>query len=335
LRVADAHTDLLVELTFRAREENPFGRRWLPGLRAGGVGLQVCPIFAADAGSGEAVVARARAQAEAFQRAVAENADDVVHVCAGSDVGFADRLGLVLALEGAEALDGAVSGLDWFWARGLRVVGLTWNEANVFASGISTPEAGLTRLGRALVGEVCGRGGIVDLAHASARTLFDVLEVAPEGRVIVSHANCQAVFRTRRNLSDDQLSALAAHGGLVGVSADGYLVDPQDPTLRRLVDHFDHALEVMGEAHVGLGGDFLHQVMASGALDATALRRVARRFRGYRGALAGLAGPQDYPQLVEALRARGYEPGTLERILSGNLERLLRAMLPQAVVDPA
>ena len=87
---------------------------------------------------------------------------------------------------------------------------------------------------------------ILDLAHASQRTFFEVLERAPDAPVVVSHACCRAVFDTPRNLSDDQLRALADHGGVLAVMGIPLAVDLRRPSLERVVDHIDHAVDGHG-----------------------------------------------------------------------------------------
>jgi membrane dipeptidase len=115
------------------------------------------------------------------------------------------------------------------------------------------------------------------------------------------------------------MEAIAARGGVLGVLAMPFVVDPDEPSIDRLVDHIDHAVAVMGIEHVVLGGDFFAQIARaegpSGDPDP-------------RHALTGLAGPEDYPALVEVLRRRGYEGANLDAILSGNLVRFLQASLP-------
>src|SRR5262249_4247269 len=146
--------------------------------------------------------------------------------------------------------------------------------------------------------------------------------------VVVSHAGCRAVADVRRNLGDDQLRAVAERGGVLGVMALPLTVDPFDRarwTLDRLVDHVDHAVGGMGIDHVGLGGDFVMQIARSGCLrPPTAGQALLPDGLPFLSALDGLAGPEGYPNLVEALRRRGYEGDRLAAVLGGNLMRLFR-----------
>ena len=109
-----------------------------------------------------------------------------------------------------------------------------------------------------------------------------------------------------------------------------FFVDPDAPTLLRWLDHFDHAVAVMGIEHVGLGADFVDQVKPDEQpVDANAERQSElAQVTKARLALDDFRGPDDFPALVTALRARGYEGSRLEAMLSGNWLRILRDGLP-------
>jgi membrane dipeptidase len=322
--IVDAHNDLVLELVLRRGEENPFGRYWLPRLEAGGVALQVCPLYALE---GEERRATALAQADALDRAIAET--EVFPVRTQADLGR-DGIGLMLSLEGVEGLEGDPAAFDEWWERGVRMVGLTWNHPNEFAGGISSPDRGLTPAGRELVGRLAELGAILDLAHASEPTWDDALAEF-DGAVVVSHAGCRAVRDHPRNLSDEQLETLAERDGVLGMMALALVVDPEQPTLERLLDHFDHAVHVMGIEHVGLGADFIDQV-AQAELEAgktfEGMMADAQEAGSGRFALEGFTGPEHYPVLVGALRVRGYDGERLDAILRGNFLRIFENALP-------
>jgi membrane dipeptidase len=327
--IADAHNDLLIELVHRRAEPRPFEHHWLPNLVAGDVGLQVCPLYAEVEQGPERALADALAQTTAFRRAVAECPDRVAHVRRSGDLdALAGRIGLMLALEGCEPLGSDPELFEVFWELGVRIVSLTWNRRNAFADGAGEPgHGGLSSLGRRLVDVLVERGAIIDLVHSSERTFTDVLEAAPDATVLVSHAGCRAITDTPRNISDGQLRALAARGGVFCVMALPLVIDLQQPTIERVVDHVEHAVEVMGVEHVGLGADFIHQVAVACGLDGhgSALLPPGASMHD---AIEGLAGPEDYPALVAELQRRGIDGAELEAILSGNLLRLLRKTLP-------
>jgi membrane dipeptidase len=331
--IVDAHTDVVLELlvgpgeeptlelVLRQGSEGVFERHWLPRLEAAGVGIQVCPLYGACE-PGPGARGRALAQEAELSRAIEANAVRVCLVRTREELED-PRVRIVLSMEGVEPLEGDPGAFEEWYERGVRSVGLTWNHANEFAGGVLTPTQGLTQRGRALVRRFGELGVILDLAHASEQTWRDVLA---EGLPFsVTHAGCRAVCDHPRNLADWQLQEVAECGGVVGMMAIPFSVHDQAPTFSRWLEHFDHAVAVMGIAHVGLGADFIDQAtpierdLAVAPDLATVARRKARL------ALEGFAGPEDYAALVSALRDRGYDGERLDAILSGNWLRLLRA----------
>jgi membrane dipeptidase len=325
--LVDAHTDVLLELVvhgdgekslelvLRPGDEGVFKRYWLSRLLAGDVGVQICPLYGEGAARGDARE-RTLAQIAEFDRVVEEHAEHVCRVRTSGDLDDT-RLRLVLSMEGAEPLDGDPGAFEEWYARGVRSASLTWNHANEFAGGVETPTQGLTDRGRELVRRISELGVVLDLAHASEQTWRDVLE--EEIPFSVTHAGCRAVCDHRRNLHDWQLEALAERGGVLGMMGLPFVVDPDAPTIPRWLDHFDHAVAVMGIEHVGLGADFIDQAESQSELSRATKSRLA---------LDGFTGPEDFPRLVTALRERGYDGPRLEAITSGNWLRILRGALP-------
>lgn len=333
-RIADAHNDLLIELAFRKAEPNPFAAHWLPKLRAGGVGLQVCALYPTFDLTPEAALRTTLEQVAAWHRAGRENPDDVVLVRTQAEldeVEGGDRIGLVLSVEGAEPFGLDPGMAEVYWELGVRLVGLTWNRRNAFADGAAeVPTGGLSALGCELVDRLAALGIAIDLAHASERTFEDVLARLTDTPVLVSHAGCRALLETPRNVSDDQLRAIADRGGVLGLMALPLVIDPDEPTIDRLIDHLDHVVAVAGIESVALGGDFIRQLWRSGAIYGEVTHGLVPEGHSLDEAIEGLAGPEDYPNLVAALERRGYVGEDLERILWRNLVRVVRRALPAA-----
>jgi membrane dipeptidase len=323
LRLADAHSDLLMELVFFRGEERPFASRWLPQLDAGGVGIQVCALFSDDPDLPELALRKALLGVAELDRAIADT-PKAVAVRTADDLDSAlkpGRLGLVLSLEGMEPLGYDPGLIDVFCALGVRMASLTWNRRNPFADGTAeSPLGGLSEIGRALVDRMAGLPIAFDLAHANEGTFSEVLGRTGDRPVLVSHALCRAVCDSPRNLSDDQLRAIAERDGVVGLMALPFVVHPAEWTIDRLIDHVDHLVKTIGIRHVSLGGDFARQLERSGALGVAAVAQATEIER--------LAGPEDYPNLFEALRRRGYGDADLRAIASENLLRVLRRTLP-------
>lgn len=314
--VVDAHTDVLLEVAVGeglVLRPGLFERYWLPRLVAGGVVVQICPLYGEGARRNDAR-ARTLAQMAEFGRVIAENAEHVCHVRSRADLEDR-RLRLLLSMEGVEPLEGDPGAFDEWYERGVLTASLTWNHPNEFAGGIHSPSQGLTERGRALVRRFRELGVLLDLAHASEQTWRDVLD--EEIPFSVTHAGCRAVCDHPRNLADWQLEQLAARGGVLGMMAVPFAVDPDRPTLSRWLDHFDHAVAVMGFDRVGLGADLVDHVEP--------------REEKAQYALDDFAGPEDFPSLGTALRERGYEGERLEAIMGGNWLRILRQALPVAL----
>jgi membrane dipeptidase len=221
------------------------------------------------------------------------------------------RVAAILHLEGAEPLAPDLSDLETWYARGLRSVGLVWSRANAFAEGVpfrfpSSPDTGpgLTAAGRELVDACNELGVVVDLSHLNEAGFWDVarLSTAP---LVATHSNAHALSALSRNLTDAQLDAIGASGGVVGVNfavsflrEDGAQVAATP--LAEIVRHVAYIAERIGIDHVAFGSDF------DGALVSEEL--------------GGIAG---FPKLVEALRAGGFDDEAVAKVTHGNWLRVL------------
>lgn len=206
--------------------------------------------------------ARATYQAEKLQDAILRAGGAITLITSRDTLlAFAQRrggdpmqVGALLAIEGLHALDGTLENVDVLFAHGYRMMGLTHffdNEVAGSAHGVT--HGGLTALGRQVVSRMEQLGIIVDLAHASTQTVQEVLAMATRP-VVVSHTGVAAVCPGPRNLTDEQLRAIAANGGLIGIGYwDGAVCEP---TVGNIVKAITHAVRVMGVQHVGLGSDF-------------------------------------------------------------------------------
>jgi membrane dipeptidase len=278
----------------------------------------------------ESTLREALTQVGCLHEAVRENPDRIVLVRSTGDCALvedASRVGLLLALEGAEPLGYDVATADVFYELGVRMVSLTWNRRNQFADGVAET-GGLSRLGERLVDRLVERGVVIDLAHASRQTFDEILERAAGSPVLVSHAACRTVNDHPRNLTDEQLSLLADAGGLLCLMLLPLTIDLERPTIDRAIDHLEHAASVMGADRIGLGGDFtrrLGEVLPPLPDLPDALLPPDQAFVA---ALEGLAGPEDYPSLAAALHKRGWDDAGVAAVMGRNLLAFLRRALP-------
>jgi membrane dipeptidase len=217
----------------------------------------------------------------------------------------------VLHLEGAEAIDPGLEALELWYAAGLRSLGPVWSRPNAFAHGVpfvfpSSPDTGpgLTPAGRRLVQRCASLGVLVDLSHLNEAGFWDVarLEVGP---LVASHSGAHALSGCSRNLTDAQLDAIGASGGLVGivfacpfVRAD--FADDVDTPLSAIAAHARYVADRIGVAGVALGSDFDGATMPAALGDVTGL-----------------------PRLVEALAAAGFSDAEIHAIAWENWRRVL------------
>ena len=223
------------------------------------------------------------------------------------------RVTAIVHLEGADPLAPDLGGLEHWYERGLRSIGLVWSRPNAFAEGVpfrfpGSPDTGpgLTPAGDALV-RACNRLGIlVDLSHLNEAGFWDVARLS-DAPLVATHSNAHALCPSTRNLTDAQLDAIAATGGVVGVNfAVGFLrsdgrSDPATP-LADIVRHVDYLVERMGIDHVAFGSDFEGAVVPE-----------------------ELGGATGLPRLVEALRGLGYDDDAVDRVTHANWLRVLGA----------
>lgn len=265
LRTADCHNDLLLGVIHQRERgmHDPFGDVWLPQLRAGGVVVQVLPVFTEEQFVGEGALRRAILVLEEAWRLADMHSQDVAICLTGDDVrrtAGSGRIALVLALEGSEPIGNNLSVIDVFHRLGVRMVALSWNRRTMMADGVGEQDTGgrLTRLGVEAVAELERLRMVVDVSHLSEAGFWHIAEVASRP-FIASHSSCRALHEHPRNLRDEQLRAVAERGGFVAINAFGaFLAD--DPTIASYLNHIRHAVEVVGHGHVALGPDFIHEL---------------------------------------------------------------------------
>lgn len=214
------------------------------------------------------------------------------------------RLSAVLGVEGAHALEGRVERVAELHAQGVRFMGLT-HLGNNELGGSSFPlmgNRGLTALGQQVLDAMGQCGMLVDTAHASMKTLEDVLAHS-SARPFCSHGGVNGAKQNWRNLPDWALKQIADKGGVVGIIFATVYVGGN--TWDHVARHIEHAMDVMGEEGVALGSDFDGMVPLP----------------------KGMRDVRDLHQLTEALARRGQPEARIEKILGGNMKRLFAETL--------
>jgi membrane dipeptidase len=246
------------------------------------------PRAAADA-------ARAAARLLALERGghvrVARRIDDIDRALDIGDQSGPDPTlsppAAILHLEGAEAIDPGLEALDFWYAAGLRSIGPVWSRPNAFGHGVpfifpSSPDTGpgLTDAGRALVRRCAELGILIDLSHLNEAGFWDVAALEP-GPLVASHSGVHALCAASRNLTDAQLDAIGASGGLVGiVFACQFLradfSEDTDTPIALIAQHARYVADRIGVEHVALGSDFDGAPIPADLGDAAGMQRVLR-----------------------------------------------------------
>jgi membrane dipeptidase len=330
--LVDTHDDLLMLVSRRpvAEQAAYFQQAWLPQLRAGGVDVQVLPVFIDDEYRPEGALRQTLKMLEAGWTLAEGNADAVALCLTGADIEAAvaaGRIALVLALEGCEAVGKDVELLASLHRVGVRIASLTHFGRTLLADGSGEDAAGsrLTAAGVEAVAVMEELGILLDVSHLGARGVDHVLEVATRP-VLATHSSAYELRGHHRNLTDDRLKGIASGGGVVNVNFfAGFLADQESAyTVGRVVDHLEHVAAIAGVEAVGLGPDFMAQVFTELYPLATELP-----MQGVDGkkAVPGLEGPAGLPLVTDELVRRGWSEPDIRAVLGGNDLRVFRSEL--------
>ncbi|MET7277788.1 dipeptidase [Kribbella sp. NPDC005582] len=326
--VADAHNDLLMLVARRPKAvwSSYFRERWIPQLRAGGIDVQVLPVFIDDEFRPEGAMRETLRMIEAAHRIAEGNADEVVLCTAPGDIAAANSAGkiaLVLALEGCPQIDNDLELFQTLQRLGVRMVSFTHFGRSSLADGSGEDATGgrLTHAGVEAVGLLEELGVLIDVSHVGRTSVEHILELARKP-IVASHSSAFALRDHHRNLTDEQLRAIAATGGVVCVNFfAGFLTTEEKPAIDHLAEHLEYVVDVAGADHVGFGSDFVAEVFDEKipACD----RPVIIQGLDAGVYVPGLEGPAGMPLVTEALQRRGMPETTLRNVIGGNLTALL------------
>jgi membrane dipeptidase len=283
----------------------PSGQYELPLLEEGGVTAQCVAIFIPDARTGDALQMVA-----ALHRAVEEHADRCLPATSADDIRRAKaegKVAYILTMEGAEPFEHCLELIEIFARLGLKMTTLTHSRRNRLADGtqLGRNTGGLTNAGIEAVERLTKAGIVIDLAHISDTSFWDIIERV-DGPLLLSHTSLLQVDPSYRAAFDHvfptygmtKAQAIAAKGGLIGV------VFWSQADSEMLVDELDAIIAQTGPEHAGLGTDFY----------------------GFEQAPADLRHIGELPVLTEAMLRRGYTEDTILKVLGGNYLRIFDAV---------
>jgi membrane dipeptidase len=354
--VVDSHDDttqrLVFDKTFDIAARNPNGNVDIPRLREGGLDALFFSIWVPSDTTGPPAVKRAMDQIDAVREAVRKHPKHLMLATTAADIrrAVAERkIAALMGMEGGHMIDDDLGLLRNYAALGVRYLTLTHFRNNNWADSSTDKPAhnGLTGFGKDVVRELNRIGVMVDISHVADKTFYDALQVTT-APVIASHSSCRAIANHPRNMSDDMLRALAKNGGVVMINyhagflseefriasekrsgdivaameamskkcggneacstMEGERIDHEamatgelpKVTWEKIIEHIVHAVDVAGIDHVGLGSDFDGATMPLGMEDASKL-----------------------PKITDALLEKGYSDANVQKILGGNILRVM------------
>jgi len=327
--VVDAHFDLAMDLQDkRDRGQNDVLRReHLPGFKQGKLNLVVSSIFLRDRYLPEMALRKALTQISILKQELAKLEGEIMLVTDRDSLeeALGKKIpGVLLSFEGAEPIGNDLDLLAIFRELGVRGIGLVWSRRNFVADGCffskkrEGKKGGLTDFGVRVLEEAARLGMFIDVSHLNDEGFWDVMEFH-DGPLIASHSNCRALVDSPRNLTDEQIKAIAEKGGVIGMNAYAAFVR-EDYKERRagvgdLLDHLDHVVELVGVDHVGMGFDF-----CSGFKDFMSFSKEEVEYEV-------LDGHKEMHLWVRGLLERGYGEEDIRKILGGNFMDFFQRIL--------
>jgi len=331
----------------------------LARMREGGIDVQVFSIWCD--GDEAHPFARANREIDSVHAWAANNPEALALAYNSRDIKKAikqKKIALMSGVEGGHMMENNLDNLQHFYNRGVRYMTLTWNNSTPWASSAadeSNPRydghKGLTDFGKKVVSKMNDLGMLVDLSHVGEQTVSDVLAVTTKP-VLVSHSCVHAICPVFRNLTDEQIKAIAKNGGVIHLNFFAGFVDSNYlPRFEALRIQYQPELDAMIKANPEADKDYLMMKLADNHKDELEAVRpsldqllnhldyivklvginhvgLGSDFDGISVAPKGLEGVEDFPRITDALLQRGYSKKDIGKILGGNFLRLLKSNEP-------
>jgi membrane dipeptidase len=281
-------------------------------------------------------------EAEPFEQTIAEigvwearlraHPDRLTKVVSAADIVRAKmdgKIGVIFGFQNAAMMGGNAARADIFADLGVRIVQLTYNPANALGDGSMAAEnRGLTPFGREVIERLNQNRLMVDLSHSGQRTCLEAAQASRQP-ISINHTGCRALTDLPRNKTDEELRLVASRGGFIGIYFMPFLSPDSVAKAEDVVAHIDHAVNVCGEDHVGIGTDGgTTAVDDMAAFRARIREEIAERRAAGIGAagenpdtlpfVEDLSGPDQFRRLIALLDRRGYSTSRIEKIMGLN-----------------
>lgn len=311
--IIDLHADISSDVARRRSlgERSVLETRHLPKLRAGSVVSFITPIWVESQFKPDNSIKRGLQIVNALYDDLAESPSFALARSSGefNSIVSKQKIAVILGAEGGEFIDDDLGLLRDFYRLGMRCFGFVWNQRNLLADGWDhrSDDRGLTSFGKEVLIELQRLGIVADLAHIAPKSFWDIMDAA-SNPVIVSHG-ATTIHSALRELSDEQLRAIAANDGVVGIFALSW---GETKNLSTYCDHVEHAIKVAGPEHVGLGPDFYDYIQ----------EQLANESVPHFDLMDGLEDHTKLNSVVYELKRRNVSEEDIENIAFGNFKRV-------------
>jgi len=262
----------------------------------------------------------------AFRHWILDHAAEFILARTAADIRRAKgegKMAVTFDIEGMNALDGRVEMVEFYHHLGVRQMLFAYNRNNLAGGGCHDEDMGLTDFGRAVIDEMNRLGMFVDVTHCGYRTSMEAMKYSSEP-VIFSHSNPRTLCNHERNITDEQIKACAATGGIIGVVGVNLFLGRDDIGAQSLASHVEYLLNVAGPRHVGIGLDYAFPVDSDSHINEKI--RANPGFwppdRGYGVADVHFVAPADLLALTDILLQRGHAEEVIRGVLGENFMRL-------------
>ena len=338
--VIDTHCDttqrlLKPEWDFTLRDHK--GHVDIPRMREGGIAAMFLAVYAPGSDEPGVYISASREQIACIQHTANKYQDHLVLARSANDIRKAKasgKIAILIAIEGGYLIEDSLDRLREYREAGAAYMTLThsfhtsWADSAGVHEHLEPKHGGLTDFGLEVIREMNRIGMMVDVSHVSDQTFWKVMEVS-EAPIIATHSSCRAISPHCRNMSDEMIKAVAEKSGVVQMNFAAAFIDPDAKPIDKdavkrwianggvvdkpltdhvtplsiLIDHFDHALQLVGPEHVGIGSDF----------------------DGVPALPEDMEDCSKLPNITACLLDRGYKESDLEKMLGENVLRVMDA----------
>jgi membrane dipeptidase len=324
----------LGEVDPNAPEDAPLSARALADARDSGVTAINWTVN--EVGNGPNKFMTAVTSIAGVEHELAAHPNALMKIVRGTDIQLAKntkRLGIIYGCQDTTMLEGDFQKLKVFADLGVRIVQPTYNVRNLMGDGaIEKADGGLSKLGYDFIAEMNRLNLLIDLSHAGPRTIAQGI-AASKAPVAITHTGCRALVDLPRNTNDSELKALAERGGVVGIYFMPFLRESGQPHAQDLIAHIEHAVNICGEEHVGLGTDgSISGIELTDAYRAWFRKEEEARIKaGYAAPgesddvftmVPEYNDPRRFEHLANDLARRGWPDSRVDKLLGANFARL-------------